>query len=419
MQDASIQPDRSQRPGAVTDSRLDWWRAAKFGLFVHWGLYALLAGRWKGQDIAGIGEWIMRFVQIPVADYEALAQQFKPVDFDARTWVSLAKAAGQKYIVLTSKHHDGFCLFDSRHTDYSVTRSSPGARDIVQELADECQRQDMKLGFYYSQTQDWHHPDGDGNDWDFDPVQKDFDSYIETYVIPQVTELLTRYGPVALIWFDTPKGITQGVSPAQSRQLLDLCHRLQPDTLVCGRLGNALGDYATTNDNTIPAGALLEGDWETPATMNDTWGFKSQDHNWKSATDLIRKLVDIVSKGGNYLLNVGPTASGAIPPESIARLEAMGDWLALHGEAVYGTRPGPIQDQRAYRTTVKNGKVYILVFDWPAHGGLQAPGIQADKARILGLPSSPDVPLKVTAGTLSLRLPDTAPNPHCSVIELT
>ena len=417
MQDAAIQPDRSQRPGAATDPRLDWWRAAKFGLFIHWGLYAIPAGRWKGQDIAGIGEWIMRFARIPVTDYEPLARQFNPVEFNARSWVSLAKAAGQKYIVITSKHHDGFCLFDSRHTDYSVTRSSPFARDVIRELADECQRQDMGLGFYYSQTQDWHHPDGDGNDWDFDPAQKDFDSYIETYVIPQVTELLTQYGPVALIWFDTPKGITQGISQKQSQQLLDLCHQLQPATLVCGRLGNALGDYATTNDNTIPAGALLEGDWETPATMNDTWGFKSQDHNWKSATDLIRKLVDIVSKGGNYLLNVGPTAAGAIPPESVERLEAMGVWLSLHGEAVYGTRPGPIQNQAAYRTTAKNRTVYILVFDWPANGELRVPGVKADTARILGTASA-DVPLESEEDVLSLRLPETAPNPHCSVIEL-
>ncbi len=417
MQDAAIQPDRSQRPGAATDPRLDWWRAAKFGLFIHWGLYAIPAGRWKGQDIEGIGEWIMRFARIPVADYAPLARQFNPVEFNARSWVSLAKAAGQKYIVITSKHHDGFCLFDSRHTDYSVTRSSPFARDVIRELADECQRQDMGLGFYYSQTQDWHHPDGDGNDWDFDPAQKDFDSYIETYVIPQVTELLTQYGPVALIWFDTPKGITQGISREQSQQLLDLCHRLQPATLVCGRLGNALGDYATTNDNTIPAGALREGDWETPATMNDTWGFKSQDHHWKSATDLIRKLVDIVSKGGNCLLNVGPTAAGAIPPESVEKLEAMGAWLTLHGEAVYGTRPGPIQNQAAYRTTAKNRTVYILVFDWPADGALRVPGVKADMARILGTASA-DVLLEREEDFLSLRLPETAPNPHCSVIEL-
>ena len=418
MQNAAIQPDRGQRSGAASDPRLDWWRAAKFGLFIHWGLYAIPAGRWKGRDVDGIGEWIMRFARIPIAEYEPLAHDFNPPEFDAKAWVSIAKAAGQKYVVITTKHHDGFCLFDSKYTDYSVTKSSPFARDVIQELADECQRQDMALGFYYSQTQDWHHPNGDGNDWDFDPTQKDFDSYIETYVIPQVTELLTQYGPVALIWFDTPKGITQGISQQQSQKLLDLCHRLQPDTLVCGRLGNALGDYATTNDNTIPDGALLAGDWETPATMNDTWGYKSQDDNWKSPTELIQKLVDIVSKGGNYLLNVGPTASGAMPPESIERLEAMGDWLSVYGEAVYGVGPGPIQDQPAYRTTSNDLAVFVLLFDWPSGGKIQIPGVRANKARILGS-SSTEVSLKVEDGLLSLGLPPVAPNQHCSVIELT
>ncbi len=418
MQDAAIQPDRGQRSGAASDPRLDWWRAAKFGLFIHWGLYAISAGRWKGRDVDGIGEWIMRFARIPIAEYEPLAHEFNPHEFDAKAWISIAKAAGQKYVVITSKHHDGFCLFDSKYTEYSVAKSSPFARDVIQELADECQRQDMALGFYYSQTQDWHHPNGDGNDWDFDPTQKDFDSYIETYVTPQVTELLTQYGPVALIWFDTPKGITQGISQQQSQKLLDLCHRLQPDTLVCGRLGNALGDYATTNDNTIPDGALLAGDWETPATMNDTWGYKSQDDNWKSPTELIQKLVDIVSKGGNYLLNVGPTASGAMPPESIERLEAMGDWLSVYGEAVYGVGPGPIQDQPAYRTTSNDLAVFVLLFDWPSGGKIQIPGVRANKARILGS-SSTEVSLKVEDGLLSLGLPPVAPNQHCSVIELT
>lgn len=417
MQDASIQPDRAQRTGAANDPRLAWWRDAKFGLFIHWGLYTIPAGSWKGQEIEGIGEWIMRFARIPIAEYEPLAARFNPVEFDARAWVSLAKAAGQKYIVITSKHHDGFCLFDSDRTEYSMSRATPFGRDVIRELADECRRQDMRLGFYYSQTQDWHHPDGDGNDWDFDPADKDFDSYLESYVKPQVTEILTRYGPVCLVWFDTPKGITRGVSARQSQELLSLCRELQPQTLVCGRLGNALGDYATTNDNAIPEGALLDGDWETPATMNDTWGFKAQDRNWKSATDLIRKLVDIVSKGGNYLLNVGPTETGAIPPESIERLQTMGDWLDLHGEAIYGTRPGPILDRPAFRTTAKGDAVYVLVFDWPEDGCLQLSGVNASSATCVGLPEV-EVSLSVQGEDSTLRLPAAPTDPHCSVFRL-
>ena len=186
-------PNRAQRPGAEQDSRLDWWREARFGMFIHWGLYAIPAGTWKGQVVEGIGEWLMLHARVPVAEYEPLAAQFNPVKWDAAEIVSLAKRAGQRYLIITSKHHDGFCLFKSAHTAYNVVDGSPFGRDLLKELADECQKQGLVLGFYYSQTQDWHHPDGDGNDWDFDPAHKDFDGYIQNFVKPQVTELLTNY----------------------------------------------------------------------------------------------------------------------------------------------------------------------------------------------------------------------------------
>ena len=413
MQDASIQVDRGQRPGAEQDTRLDWWRDGKFGLFIHWGLYAIPAGVWQGEHVPGIGEWIMLRARIPVAEYSPLAAQFNPVAFDAKAWVALAKAAGQKYIVITSKHHDGFCLFDSAEIDYCMTKGTPFGRDVIRELADECRRQDMRLGFYYSQTQDWYQPDGDGNDWDYDESQKDFAAYIDNYVKPQVRELLTNYGDVALIWFDTPKGITE----RQSRELLELCNELQPDCLVCGRLGNTLGDYATTNDNTIPAGAV-PGDWEVPATMNDTWGFKTHDHNWKSVTDLIQKLVDIVSKGGVYLLNVGPTALGEIPPESIERLEEMGVWLDRYGDSLYGTRAGPVQDVAGMRTTRKGEVVYLHVFDWPADGNLSLPDLNADTAEVLGGSGKAATVVRSSDGLLLSNL-GPAPDPHCSVIRLS
>jgi alpha-L-fucosidase len=301
-----------------------------------------------------------------VAEYEQLATQFNPVRFDAAEWVSIAQRAGQKYLVITSKHHDGFCLFKSRVSDYTVPDGTPFGRDILAELAEECQKQGIKLGFYYSQTQDWHHPDGDGNDWDYDPAEQDFAGYVENYVKPQVTELLTNYGPVCLIWYDTPKGMTE----KQSQSLMELTHALQPECLVSGRIGNALGDYASAGDNRIPERAV-EANWEVPATINDTWGFKTYDHNWKSTEDMLQKLVDIVSKGGNYLLNVGPTAEGVIPQPSVERLLEMGEWLEVNGEAVYGTKPGPIQGVDWCRSTAKPGVVYLHVFDWPEGGQLR------------------------------------------------
>ena len=304
-----FKPERGQRPGANQDPRLDWWRAAKFGMFIHWGVYAIPAGVWQGEHIPGIGEWIMLRAEIPIAEYEQLAQQFNPVKYDADEIVKLAKAAGQRYIVLTSKHHDGFCMYGTAETDYNIVDGTPYGRDILKDLAEACAREGIKLGLYYSQTQDWHHPDGFGNTWDFNADEQDFADYIDNYVKPQVREVLTNYGPIAIIWFDTPRIIARH----QSQELLELVHRLQPDCLVCGRLGNQLGDYATAQDNAIPPDLQAEIDWETPATINDTWGFKTHDHNWKSTTQLIQNLVDIVSKGGNYLLNIGPDAEGAIP----------------------------------------------------------------------------------------------------------
>lgn len=405
----AIDPARSQREGAHSDPRLDWWREAKFGMFIHWGLYAIPAGKWNGIEIPGIGEWIMYRAEIPVSEYEKLAASFNPVQFDATEWVSLAKRAGQKYLVLTTKHHDGFCLFKSKHTPYNSVDATPFKRDIVKELADECRRQGIKIGFYYSQTQDWHHPDGDGNYWDFDPTKQDFNSYIHEFVIPQLKELLTQYGPIGLIWFDTPKSITR----QQSQDLLDTVYKFQPDCLVCGRLGNGLGDYASAGDNKIPGGRV-ELDWETPATINDTWGFKTNDHNWKSSEDLIRKLIDIASKGGNYLLNVGPTAEGIIPEPSVSRLEDMGRWLESNGEAIYGTKAGPVQGEAWCRTTTKNGVVYLHVFDWPSDGKVELPGLTAKNATLLATGER----LEISAAGGTVHGPAAAPHPIATVIAI-
>lgn len=413
--EGAIRQSSGQRSGAQQDPRLNWWREAKFGMFIHWGLYAIPAGQWKGEAIPGIGEWIMHRARVPVAEYEPLARQFNPVKFDAAEWVSLAKRAGQKYLVITAKHHDGFCMFDSKVTDYDVVDATPFRRDPMKELAAECERQGIRLCFYYSQTQDWHHPDGDGNDWDYDESTKDFDGYVQNYVRPQVRELLTNYGPIGLIWFDTPKRITL----EQSTSLVDLVHEIQPACLVNGRVGNHNGDYASTRDNVIPS-ELLALDWETPATINNTWGYKKDDHNWKSSQDLIRKLVDIVSKGGNYLLNVGPTAEGVIPRPSVDRLLAIGRWLEVNGESIYATRPGPVQGLHWCRTTAKPGKVYLHVFDWPMRGEVRVPGLRAtvNRAYLLADPSRESLPITSQPDCLIVRGPARAPDADDTVVVL-
>ena len=412
VDEGPIRRGARQRADAKSDPRLTWWREARFGLFIHWGLYAIPAGEWKGERIPRIGEWIMLRAQIPVKEYEQLATQFNPVKFNAAEWVALAKRAGQKYLTITAKHHDGFCMFDSKVTDYDIVDATPFGRDPMKELAAECKKQGIKLCFYYSQTQDWHHPHGDGNDWDYPvPTDEQFDSYVREYVGPQVRELLTNYGPIGLIWFDTPKRMTLD----QSRFLRGLVNEVQPDCLVCGRIGNDMGDYAQARDNVIPED-LVEMDWETPATINDTWGYKHYDEDWKSREDLIRKLVDCASKNGNYLLNVGPTAEGVIPEPSVQRLEQMGKWLEVNGESIYGTTAGRLQGLPWGRSTEKGSTLYLHVFDWPAGGTIQVDGLSGvTSARLVG-GASLDVQTK--GNGVVVQGPAKAPDAAASVIAL-
>ena len=390
---------------ASQDAKMQWFREAKFGLFIHWGLYAIPAGEWKGQPIAGIGEWIMNRAKIPVKEYEKLADQFNPVKFNAEQWVQMAEDAGMKYIVITSKHHDGFAMYHSAVSKYNVFDATPFHRDPLKELAAACARHHIRFGFYYSQAQDWHEPNGAGNTWDFGPDdKKDFDQYLRSKAEPQVKELLTNYGPVCLIWFDTPRMMNTG---DRAQRFIDIVHSLQPATLIDGRLG-ASGDYRSMGDNAIP-NEVVQGDWEVPATLNHTWGYKKDDNDWKSPADLTFKLVDIVSKGGNYLLNVGPTAEGVIPQPSQDNLRAVGRWLKVNGEAIYGAGPTPFgeelgtvdssrQDKNGkplfaastkWRCTTKPGKLYIHIFEWPpgafelthATGKIAKAYLLADRAR--------------------------------------
>lgn len=398
------------------DRRMAWWREAKFGMFIHWGLYAIPAGMWKGKKIPGIGEWIMHRARVPVKEYEPLARKFNPVKFDAREWVQVAKDAGMKWMVITAKHHDGFCMFNSKLTDYNIVKASPFKRDPLKELAEACKEEGMRLGFYYSQTLDWHHPDGVGNDWDYNPQKKYFSKYLENYVKPQLRELLTNYGPVAVLWFDigTP-------TPEQTRDIRDWVHSIQPETIVSGRVGpwgeRRIADYESRGDNEIPSGKV-EGDWETPATINDTWGFKSYDHNWKSTGDLVHKLVEIVSKGGNYLLNIGPTAEGIIPKPSVDRLEEIGKWLKVNGESIYGAVASPLPEMEWGRCTTKPGKIYLHVLAWPDTGKLDMPALKdkAKKAYLLADPDHKSLKIRNEQGKTLIQLPAMTSDPIDTVV---
>jgi len=414
-QDARPAETKEQR-----DQRMAWWREAKYGMFIHWGLYAIPAGEWRGNPVGGAGEWIMFSGHIPVADYEPLAKQFNPVRFNAAEWVSLAKRAGMKYVVITSKHHDGFCLWDSKLTDYDVVDATPFGRDIIKELSDEVHRQGLRMCFYHS-ILDWHHPDylprGEGSPrpWDTRPTDgADLDRYIK-YMKGQLRELVTRYGDIGVLWFDG--GWEHSPEEIHSQEVVDLLRGLQPEIIINNRI-NLPQDFDTP-EQSIPATGIPDRDWETCMTMNGTWGFSRLDPNWKSVPDLLHMLVDIASKGGNYLLNVGPTELGEIPEASVERLTAIGDWLKVNGDSLYGTTASVFPRLPWGRCTRKGQTLFLHVFDWPQSGKLEVPGLQNDVTGAKLLATGKAVTAARSEAGWVLDVPTEAPDPIDTVIALT
>ena len=351
---------------ADKNNRMEWWKDATFGMFIHWGLYSVPAGRYHGKvSTHPSAEWIMNDEKIPISKYETYATQFNPVKFNAKTWVSIAKKAGVKYIVITSKHHDGFCLWDSKVSDYTITKATPFKRDILKELSDECKKQGIRFCTYHS-IMDWHQPDANGND------STDWAKYREQYLKPQLAEIIHNYHP-GVMWFDG-EWINKWTEP-QGKDLYNYLRNLDPNLIINNRVGkgrsgmqgmnktnDAVGDFGTPEQEILDKASDL--DWESCMTFNNSWGFKQDDHNWKSADQLIHNIVEIVGKGGNYLLNVGPTAEGIIPEESVERLGEIGKWLGKNGEAIYGNKKGLTKENYAgYSTLSKNGNALYLFVD--------------------------------------------------------
>jgi len=422
------------------EQRIQWFREARFGMFIHWGLYAIPGGTWKDKvHASGYSEWIMFGEKIPAKEYAKLADKFNPVKFDAKAWAGIARKAGMKYMVLTTKHHDGFSMFQSSLTPYNVADATPFKRDVTRELVDACRDCGLRFGCYYSIDRDWYRPQGPGNHykqanvWDFpDSKREDFDRYFTTFSKPQVEELLTKYRP-DLLWFDEIDMKTD----AQVEDLYQTIRRLRPECVINSRIQGCRFperippphcDYISTGDNEI-ADKNLGFEWENPGSMNTSYGFSANDHNWVSASEIVSRLVEIVSKGGNYLLNVGPTPEGLIPQPCIDRLAEVGGWMDVNGEAIYGTSPWRVFHEKNetagcdIRFTAKGHSVYVFCpsrqageLTIKALGKQPLAGQQIVSVVMLGCAEK--INWSQTGGGLTLTVPPAAPGRFVSTYRI-
>ncbi len=414
------------------EARMKWWSEARFGMFIHWGLYSIPAGEWKGST--NHAEWIRTTARIPLAEYDKFVGQFNPVKFNPTEWVRMAKNAGMKYIVITSKHHDGFCLFDSKFTDFDIM-ATPFKRDIMKELADACHKEGIKICWYHS-IMDWHHPDYlPRREWEKDRPNAgaEFDRYVQ-HMKNQLKELLTNYGEISVLWFDGEWESTWNTK--HGTELYSYVRSLQPNIIINNRVGAGrsgmegftkagqfAGDFGTPEQE-IPATGLSGVSWETCMTMNDNWGFNKNDQKWKSTEDLIHKLADIASKGGNFLLNIGPTSEGVFPQQAIERLRELGNWMKINGGSIYETKASPFKGLEWGRCTQKaidgGARLYLHVFNWPANGKLIVPGILNEPKQAFLLADKEQLHLLVRRqeDALVIDVPAKAPDPMNSVVVL-
>lgn len=399
------------------EERMEWWTDARFGMFIHWGIYSVPAGFYKGKPQKNSAEWIMNRGQIPVAEYAKFAELFNPTLFDARDFVGLAKQAGMKYMVITAKHHDGFAMFDSECNPFNVVDATPFGRDVMKELADECAKQGIKFGFYYSQAQDWSHPGGLGNNWDLTMQRVSSDAYVMEKALPEVNQLLSDYGDIAIFWWDTPREMSKEVVDS----LYHVTTNLQPAIITNDRLGDEYPGDHKTYERHMPKKKPEVKYWELCQPVSGSWGYRSDDQKFKSLETLIGNLANAASMGGNYLLNVSPTCLGTLSPKAVERMKGIGEWMDKNSEAIYETQASPCSKVDWGYITMKNDggntNLYLHVFDWEA-GKITVPIRNKSCKASLLTNSSKKFKTKSGEEGLTIQLTGNAPDEINSVIVL-
>jgi len=409
-----------------SEHHMEWFKEAKFGLFIHWGPYSVLEGEWNGQQVQ-VGrnaEWIMKFLKIPVKEYRELAKEMNPVKFDAREWVRLAKETGMKYLVITAKHHDGFAMYKSDVSPYNIVDWTPFKRDPLKELAEACAEEGIVFGVYYSHREDWDHPGGYGNNWEYNNDwgynyynPEKFDKYLNEFAKPQLRELLTNYGPVGMVWFD--RGL---YTKEQGEDFMRFVKQYQPQALVNSRVGHyhmeSIGDFEEMPDKGIPAAAINDY-FQTPQTLNHTWGYSKADTAWKSPETVIQQLIEVVSRGGSFLLNMGPKGNGEIPEETVAIFKEVGKWVNRNAEGIYGTTSNPLGELDWGYCTVKEDKLYLFVRDWPQNKQISITGLQnqVKSARMLANDST-KLSVEKSGNQTHITLPQKPTDSPISVVVL-
>lgn len=390
-----------------------------YSMFIHWGLYSNIANKWKGKTYYGISEWIMnpRRAGIPAKEYMTEAKNFNPVNFDAKAIAKLAKDAGMKYIVVTGKHHDGFAMYDSKSNDFNIVKATPFGRDPMKELSQACKDLGLGFGFYYSHNQDWTFPGGNGGPKTTSKGKEvDFDYYFKEKCLPQVKEITTEYGDIAMVWFDTPGKMEK----KYVEELVAVVRKNQPNAMISGRAGHDLGDYLSLGDMNIPV-KNVGGLWETVDVTNDSWGYAWYDENWKSSKRILKSTISTVARGGTYMLNVGPKPDGTIPLEAQDALRGGGEWIKKYPQVIYNADPSPWGRELPWGdVTVSDSKLNLCIYDWPLDGEIVLPGLK-NKVKSAGLwvnGKLEPLPTSKDGNWTAVRLPARRPEKSISVIEV-